>query len=571
MRVGLDGSNNSEDYPFRLNSWHRPITTSSESAQLWFDRGLNWTYGFNHEEAVACFKKSLTFDPHCAMAWWGIAYAAGPYYNRPWDRFSEEEIRETLPVCYDAALRANSLAKGCSRAERELIRAIVNRYPSPDPKPVATLNAWHCDYAESMRKVYRDNSRDPDIAALCVEASITKTPRQMWDIGTGEPMPGTEIHEDVQILDGAIRRNASGGGPVHPGLLHMLIHAIEMSNSPEKAIGAADGLRELAGDEGHLHHMATHIYTICGNYSRSVAVSYRAIRANDKYEFFEGTNNFYTTSFCHDLHQLMYASMFLGHFRHAIYAADRIVSIATPSLVADSYPFMASILDGYAAMRTHVLVRFGEWRELIDAPPPEHTLLMPVRAAMHAYGAGIAHAARGEIEEAEKAREMFLDARSNIPGDAVLLNNSTHDVLDVGEAMLDGEIEYRKRNWESAYSALRRAVELDDSLNFTEPWAWMHPPRHALGALLAEQEHYVEAERVYRQDLGFDSSVPRCCHHPDNVWALHGLMECVQRRSHAESEIGLIKQKLDLALARTDIPIFSSCACRTSRACKPLG
>ena len=185
---------------------------------------------------------------------------------------------------------------------------------------------------------------------------------------------------------------------------------------------------------------------------------------------------------------------------------------------------------------------------------------------MRTYGVGVAHAARGEIEEAESAREKFYDARCRIPDDSVLLNNKTQDILDVAEAMLDGEIEYRKKNWETSFSMLRRAVELDDSLNFTEPRAWMHPPRHALGALLAEQKRYQEAERVYLEDLGYDSSVPRCCQHPDNVWALHGLLECVQRRAHSESEIGFLKQRLNFALARADGTINSSCACRMTRA-----
>ncbi len=71
-----------------------------------------------------------------------------------------------------------------------------------------------------------------------------------------------------------------------------------------------------------------------------------------------GDRNFYTTARCHDLHLFMFAAMFLGQYSKAMYAADRIGAMATPDLIADSPPFMASILDGYAAMRIHVLVRF---------------------------------------------------------------------------------------------------------------------------------------------------------------------------------------------------------------------
>ena len=84
-----------QDYEFDLNGWRREITTSSPKAQTWFDRGLSWTYGYNHEEAVFCFREALRHDPGCAMAWWGIAYASGPFYNRPWIRLTPAEIAQT--------------------------------------------------------------------------------------------------------------------------------------------------------------------------------------------------------------------------------------------------------------------------------------------------------------------------------------------------------------------------------------------------------------------------------------------------------------------------------------------
>ena len=55
------------DY-YDLGAHKRTVTTSSADAQLWFDRGLNWTYGYNHGEAVECFKKALEHNPGCAMA-----------------------------------------------------------------------------------------------------------------------------------------------------------------------------------------------------------------------------------------------------------------------------------------------------------------------------------------------------------------------------------------------------------------------------------------------------------------------------------------------------------------------
>jgi len=91
----------------------------------------------------------------------------------------------------------------------------------------------------------------------------------------------------------------------------------------------------------------------------------------------------------------------------------------------------------------------------------------------------------------------------------------------------------------------------------------MHPPRHALAALLLDRGRCEEAERVYRDDLGSSGKVQRCTQHPGNVWALHGLVECLMRRSERE-ELPALQAKLATALAKADVPINSSCLCRTS-------
>ena len=78
------------DY-FDLGNHSHPITTQSQAAQTWFDRGLIWCYGFNHEEAVRCFQQVIEYDPECAMGYWGLAYASTSFYNKPWGWFDDDE------------------------------------------------------------------------------------------------------------------------------------------------------------------------------------------------------------------------------------------------------------------------------------------------------------------------------------------------------------------------------------------------------------------------------------------------------------------------------------------------
>ena len=565
-RSGTGSPKDPRDYDFALGVWTREIATGSPEAQAWFDLGLNWTYAYNHEEAVACFRAALEHDPDCAMAWWGIAYAAGPFYNRPWLRYSAREIAEALPLCHDAAREARRALDRAGNArpdERALIEAISARYRSPDETDHGVLDRWHRAFTAEMRKVHAAFPHDMDIAALYAEAAITCTPRQLWDLRTGRPKPDALTGEASGVLEAALEEIESSGVP-HPGILHIYIHLMEMSASPERALRAADMLRGLMADAGHIKHMSAHIDILCGDYAQAVEQNRRAVRADDKYLRFAGPYNFYTTARCHNLHLLMYAAMFLGQYGTAIAAADRICETATPDLIAGSPPFMASILDGYSAMRTHVWIRFGKWRELIGDTLPESAGRTSMRAAMHRYGKGVAYAALGETGRAEAEKYSFDELFETIPEDAVFLSNTVRDILLVGKAMLEGELEYRKRNYEAAFDALRLAVERDDNLNFTEPWAWMHPPRHALGALLVQQGRFDEAERVYRTDLGYTGDLARCSRHPDNVWALHGLLECVKRNGES-NETRLLEQKLTVALARTDLPISASCFCRTRR------
>ena len=112
------------DY-YDLGDYSLPVTTASAEAQTWFDRGLAWCYGFNHDEAIACFEKALASDPGLAMAHWGVAYAAGPNYNKPWEAFDAEDLakchaitRAAIEKALAAAPRASAVGAGADTCAR---------------------------------------------------------------------------------------------------------------------------------------------------------------------------------------------------------------------------------------------------------------------------------------------------------------------------------------------------------------------------------------------------------------------------------------------------------------------
>jgi tetratricopeptide (TPR) repeat protein len=548
------------DY-YDLGTYKRRITTTSPDAQLWFDRGLNWFFGFNHAEAIKCFAEALKHDPKCAMAQWGISYAAGPNYNLPWHLYDPAGKAAALANAYDAMKAAEALVTGCTPAEQALIEALKVRYPQRDV--IEDQSPWDKAFTHEMRRLRKQFPGDIDVACLLADAIMIETPWKMWTLTTGGVAEDAGTQEAMELLEGLF-----AGVPAawdHPGLLHLYVHLMEMSPFPQRALRAGDRLRELMPDSGHLVHMPTHIDVLCGNYRDVVVYNQKAVEVDRKYLARAGALNIYTLYRNHNHHFVAYGAMFLGQYEPAIRAAQELIDTTPEELLRIPSPPMADFIEGFFTMKQHVMIRFGKWRDIIAQDLPKDRELYCSTVAMTLYAKGIAHSVLGELKQAEAMRAAFDEARKRVPETRRIHNNTVVDLLKVADAMLAGEFEYRRGAFDIAFAHLRRAVELEDALPYDEPWGWMQPTRHALGALLLEQGRVEEAEAVYRADLGYDGKLSRACQHPDNVWALHGLHECLVRRGD-KVEAPLVKLRLDLAQARADQPVRSSCLCRREAA-----
>ncbi len=546
---------------YDLGAYIRAVTTKSPDTQLWFDRGLNWLFAFNHEESIKCFGRALETDPGCAMAHWGIAYAAGPNYNLPWHRYDPAGKARALGTAYDAMQNALKHASRATPVEQALIQALTARYPQR--VAIEDQSGWDRAFTNEMRKVFGSFQNDLEVRCVFVDAIMVETPWQMWDITTGGIAKDAGTAEAVELLESAFRDLPDAW--THPGLLHLYVHLMEMSPFPQKALRAGDQLRDLVPDAGHLIHMPTHIDVLCGNYRDVVVYNQKAVEADRKFLAREGAMGVYTLYRTHNHHFVVYGAMFLGQYTPALKAAQEIIDTTPEALLRIASPPMADFIEGYLSMKQHVLVRFGKWQEILDQELPTDPDLYCSTTAMMLYARGVAHSTLGNIADAEKARVAFRAAVARVPDTRRVHNNTMVSLLAIAEQMLSGELEYRRANYDVAFRHLRRAVELEDSLPYDEPWGWMQPSRHALGALFLEQGHADEAEAVYRADLGFDGKLSRACQHPENVWSLHGLHECLVRRGDT-LEAPMIKARLDLASARAEVVVRASCFCRRQAA-----
>lgn len=545
---------------YNLGSYTRPVLTKSAEAQRWFDQGLLWLYGYNHGAAVEAFRQAIEHDPTCVMAYWGIAYGVGCNYNKRWEVFTPPMVADSMAQARSAIDAGLAHLDQVSPVEGALLNAVEKRFQAEGAHPTELLESWNDEYADAMREVYRNFDDDPDVAALFAEALINRTPWKLWDLEARQPAEEASTAEAIEVLEGGIAQQDREGAPPHPGLHHLYIHVMEMSPHPEKALPIADRLRELVPDAGHLKHMPSHIDILCGDYYAAVRANERAIEVDNLFAAQSGELNEYIFYRAHDVHFKIYAAMLLGQYAKSMEAVEEMAALAHDGILRIEQPPMADHLEGMLSMRFHVLIRFGRWSEILEQPFPTDPELYCNTTVMLHYARAIAFATLGRFEEADTEHSAFSEAASRVPESRYIFNNMCIDILEVARAMLDGEVAYHQGEYDRAFESLRQAVYLDDHLAYAEPWGWMMPTRHALGALLLEQGHVEEAAAIYRADLGLDQTIFRPMQHPNNVWSLHGYVTCLRRLGRQE-EAAMMQMRLDLALARTDVEIDASCFC----------
>jgi tetratricopeptide (TPR) repeat protein len=487
-----------------LGAYRRTVSTTSENAGIWFNYGLLLCYSFNHGEALRCFQRAAEYDAQCAMAYWGMAYAIGPNYNKPWIRYDQTDFRESVSKA-QAALELARDAQNTKPIEKALTEALSDRFSHEEATP-EDFGKLDNAYVKAMRCVFDNLGEDIDVAALFVDAIMCARPRQLWDLDTGKPT-GPETLEPMYILEAGL---ASQDGLDNPAFCHLYIYMMEMAPNPEKAIIVADQLRQLVPGGSHMQHMATHIDIACGDYRRGVDSYRKAMISDDKF-FAEGTvSTLYTAYRTHNIHILVYAAMMAGRSRHAIQASKRITGIVIPELLSIKSPPMVDRVEFQAAMPAHVLIRFGRWEEILQLELPEDEELFCVTNAMIHYAKGVALSALGRVQEAQVTRKEFEAARRAVPENRQYgIICKAEIALLVASRILEGELEYRKGNFDQAFTYLFDRVRLEDRLLYTGPPMWLQPIRHALGTLLLKQGRINKVEEVYKQDLGLTKKLPR--------------------------------------------------------------
>lgn len=507
-----------------LSTWSHKVTTSSPQAQEYFDQGLRFIYGFNHDEATRSFKEAARLDPNCAMAYWGIAFTLGPNYNLPTDP-------ERAKAAYEATQKAVALASQVSEKERAYIDAIAKRYVAD---PSADRKALDIAFADAMREVAKRYPDDLDAATLFAESMMNLRPWELWT-ADGDPQPGTE--EIVSTLESVLKRN-----PEHLGAIHYYIHAVEASRQPERAERYADRLGKVAPGAGHLVHMPSHIYMRIGRYKDANVSNARAAKVDEDYlETYNVQGVYRIMYYPHNVHFQWAAASMEGRSKEALKAARKLVS-QTPVEFVKQMPMVEfvppTLLLG--------LARFGKWEEILQQPAPPEEL--QYTTALWHYTRGLAFAATGKLDEAVVKQAKVDEMTAAMPADRMVGQNSAAALLKIAARTLAGEIAAQRGEHDAAIRALEEAVQLQDALKYEEPPPWYFPVRQSLGAVLLTAGRAEDAEQVYRKDLQLN---------PHNGWSLYGLAQSLRAQKKAK-DAAAVEKRFRKAWARADVKLTTS-------------
>jgi len=508
---------------------HHPITTGDPDAQRYFDQGMVIDFAFNHAESARSFRAAQTLDPECAMCYWGEALALGPNINVTSNGkviMSDEERRKA----YRAVQKAVALTGNVSEQERDYIDALAARY---DGDPTTAREPMDIAYMKAMRELYQKYPDDDDAASLFAESMMNTMPWDYW-LDAENPKPLTV--EVINALETVLQRS-----PAHPLAIHLYIHAVEASASPERAEGPADTLQDLVPGAGHLVHMPSHIYWRVGRYHDASQANVLAAGVDEDYIAACNAQGFYPAAYYpHNIHFLWAASSMEGRSAIAIEAARKVAENVRLEMVQE-FPGV----EFFKTIPLLALTQFGQWDAVLAEPQPPANLDFSnaiwhyVRATAYARK-NMLDAARAEHAKLEPLRESgsveFLDT---IQYPATML-------LQIADELVQGEIAMAEGNYADAVAHFEIAVSTQDELPYTEPPFWYYPTRHTLGKALLTAGDAPGAEAVYRRDLEL---------YPRNGWSMFGLIQSLEAQG---KDASAIQQKFDRTWSQADVTLTAS-------------
>ena len=510
---------------------HTHKVTTNRASQKYFNQGLILSFAFNHAESIRSFKAAQRLDPNCAMCYWGEALSRGPNINVTSDGKVVMPPQDRKDA-FKAIEKAKELMPAVSAKEQDYILALASRYNGEIDTDRSELDV---NYALAMQTLSQKYPDDMDAASLFAESLMNTMPWNYW-AEDGNPKPDT-----IKVITSL--ENVLEKSPDHPLAIHLYIHAVEASSTPERAEAAADRLGALVPGAGHLVHMPAHIYWRVGRYNDASEANIKAALADEDYIAQCNAQGFYPALYYpHNIHFLWAASTMEGRSSLSIESALKVAKYVGPEQIRQ-FP----VVEFFHTVPLLSYVRFGKWEEILSysTPAPEFKYSLGI----YHYARGIALSTLGRKEDALKELSYIKplkDTQEII--NLVKAGQPSRKLLEIAENLLQGQIDFMEGDFEASINNFKKAVALQDDLPYTEPPFWYYPTRQSLGKVLIEAGKLEEAEAVFKKDLE---------DYPRNGWSMFGLYKVLEIQGKTE-EAKQYKDKFDIIWQLSDIELKSS-------------
>lgn len=515
-------------------TYSRSITTDSAEAQAFFDQGLRMAWSFYFPESIASYQEAARLDPDSPMPHFGLAHAAGPNPNSRYAGLPDDPQGAGLA----AIRRALDLANNGSQRERDMINALFVLY---NKDAIPDTRERDFAFVDAMRNLHDKYPDDADIATIFGESYMNTTRWDYWE-ADGTAKPGTA--EAQAAFESAMRSEHD-----HPGANHLYIHLMEASSQPELAMPAAQKLEATVPISGHMVHMPGHIYLRVGEYEKAIDINERSQIVDAQFAEIWGDTNFPligTYPLSHKIHKghaldfVRYANLLQGNYAES--------SAAAVKNAGNTDPDITSGLKNIA----HVWITdkvFGKWDKIHADNAVNSQYEAPYLKGMWSYVMGSAHVAKGHMgpAEAELANLQAQITAEGVDDQGVSPTPASH-VLNLASHALNGEIEEAKGNLDAAIMHYNVAIQLQDSLNYTEPPDWSQSIRLYLGAVLLEAGRAAEAEAVYMKDLEWNQQ---------NGWTTFGLSQALKAQGKTQEAI-IVERQFESFFRNADVEITRS-------------
>ena len=514
-----------------LGSHSFTISSKVEGVQEYFNQGLIMAFAFNHAESIRSFKAAQKLDPNCAICFWGEALALGPNINVTSDGKAIMSPQDRLDA-FERTNKAIALIEFASPKEKDFILTLKSRYNGDVNSSRVPLDIAYAEAMEALSSKYSD---DTDAASLYAEALMNTMPWNYW-AEDGNPKPDTikVINTIESVLD---------KDPNHPLAIHLYIHAVEASSNPGRAEEAADRLADLVPGAGHLVHMPSHIYWRVGRYEDASLANIAAAKVDEEYIAQCNAQGFYPALYYpHNIHFLWAASTMEGMSDLSIESAIKVSNYVSPEQIRN-IPF----LEFFHTIPLLSYVRFAKWDKVFSYERPDDDFKFS--NSIFNYALSVAHAANGNILEANRFQSMILnDIESEEVNAMVMAGHPTKSLMKIASLLASGSIDMYSSKYSEAITSFEEAVTIQDTLPYTEPPFWYYPTRQTLGHALLMNNSFEEAALVFEKDLK---------DYPRNGWSYFGLHLAQNKLNNQEKSIEALNKFKEI-WGRADISINSS-------------